>query len=395
MSVYITSTGRYLPGAPVSNEQMEDILGLVHGKKSRLKRKILDSNGIKTRHYAIDNQQNTVISNAEMAANAGVDCIENSFLPKTKISMLSCATSQGDLVLPGFGSMVQAELDIGDIELHTSHGICSSSMMALKTAYLAIKCEEHENALVIASELASRLFKHTRYEQVDGNAIDFNAEFLRWMLSDGAGALLLESQAKQRATNLRIDWIKSFSNADVYPVCMSVGYHNTKHTEVESASQGKPFGQSNTGHHKSWQDYPTYTDAEKAGAILLRQDVRLLDNIVACGVKGFLKLVAQKHVVLDEIDHVLCHFSSKYFKNKIFEMLEKAGVSIPEHKWYTNLYERGNTGSASIFIMLDEFIKTKPLKEGQKIFCMVPESGRFNCAYMLLTVHSTGLQKSN
>jgi 3-oxoacyl-[acyl-carrier-protein] synthase-3 len=59
---------------------------------------------------------------------------------------------------------------------------------------------------------------------------------------------------------------------------------------------------------------------------------------------------------------------------------------IPEEKWYTNLYERGNTGCASIFIMLDEFARMRELKEGEKIICMVPESGRFNSAYMQLTV---------
>lgn len=366
MSVYINSTGHYLPGPAIDNDEIENILGLVHGKKSRLKRKILQSNGIKTRHYAINQQQQTQISNSEMAAKAGKNCLDTSFISPSQVQMLSVATSQGDLVLPGFGSMVQAELDISNVELQTSHGICSSSMMALKSAYTHIKAQESANALVIASELASRLFKHTRYEQVAGNEIDFNAEFLRWMLSDGAGALLLENQSRKTGKSLRIDWIKSFSNADVYPVCMSVGMPKNG--------------------SKSWQDFATYSDAEQAGALLLRQDVRLLDNIVSVGVKGFLKLLQDGMFSVDNIDHVLCHFSSAYFKSKIVDMLEVAGVQIPEQKWYTNLYERGNTGCASIFIMLDEFLATHTLTAGETLFCMVPESGRFNCAYMHLTV---------
>jgi len=367
MSVYINSSGHYLPGKAVDNDEIENILGLINGKKSRLKNKILKSNGILQRHYAIDEQQNTTISNSDMAANAGLNCIDNSYLSPAKIQMLSCATSQGDMVLPGFGSMVQAALNISEVELHTSHGICSSSMMALKAAFNNVKCGDNENALVIASELTSRLFKNTRYEQVENNDVDFNAEFLRWMLSDGAGALLLENKPRPTGKSIQIDWIKSFSHANNFPVCMSVG--QARHEE-----------------NKTWQDYPTYTEAEKAGALLLRQDVRLLENIVSVGVQGFLKLVTQKHVDIKKIDHVLCHFSSKYFKSKIFEMLETAGASIPEEKWYTNLYQRGNTGCASIFIMLDEFIKTHDLKAGETIFCMVPESGRFNCAYMHLTV---------
>ncbi|MCL1079374.1 StlD/DarB family beta-ketosynthase [Parashewanella spongiae] len=367
MDVYINSTGHYLPGDAVGNESIEDILGLIHGKKSRLKNKILKSNGIVQRHYAINEQQETKISNSDMAATAGIDCINNSYLSPAKIQMLSCATSQGDMILPGFGSMVQAALNLSEIELHTSHGICSSSMMALKVAVNNIKCEDSDNALVVASELTSRLFKHSRYEQLDSNEVDFNAEFLRWMLSDGAGAILLENRPRAMATSIKIDWITSFSHANVLPVCMSVG--RAKNEE-----------------DKTWQDYQSYADAEKAGALMLRQDVRLLEHIVAIGVQGFLKLIAQGKIIPSKIDHVLCHFSSKYFKSKIFDMLDTASISIPESKWYTNLYQRGNTGCAAIFIMLDEFIKTHDLKAGETIFCMVPESGRFNCAYMHLTV---------
>ena len=365
MSVYITASGRHLPGPPVDNEQIEEHLGLIHGKSSRLKARILKSNGIRTRHYAIDNRQQTYISNSEMGARAALTCLDRRPIPRRNIGMLSCATSQGDLLLPGFGSMVQAELGLSAVELHTSHGICSSSMMALKAAYTAVAMGEHNSALVVASEFASRLFKASRFEAAGGNAaVDFNSEFLRWMLSDGAGAVLLESKPVKRS--FRIDWIRGFSHADAYPVCMSVGM---------------PQGGSGT-----WQDYPNYSEAERAGALLIRQDVRLLENIVKLGVDGFLRLIDEQRIQVAEIDHVLCHYSSEYFRGKIFQFMQAAGVAIDEEKWYTNLHTRGNTGCASILIMLDEFVETKTLRNGEKILCMVPESGRFNTAYMQLTV---------
>lgn len=365
MSVFITSTGHHLPGEPIDNERIEEVLGYVHGKPSRLKRRILASNGIRTRHYAIDAEHRTTIGNGEMAARAGEECLAHSYLDKSSIGMLSVATSQGDLVLPGFGSMVQAELALPDVELHTSHGICSSSLMALKAAYTGLKAGEHDAALVIASELASRLFKASRYEAA-GGALDFNAEFLRWMLSDGAGALLLERRPRDRC--FRIDWIRGFSHADAYPVCMSVG------------RPGRDTG------YASWQDFPTYAEAEAAGALLLRQDVRLLDNVVKLGVNGLLRLIDEGRVDVNRIDHLLCHYSSHYFRSRIFDMLTRAGAAIPEEKWYTNLYTRGNTGCASLFIMLDEFRRTRPYRVGDTLLCMVPESGRFNNVFMQLTV---------
>jgi 3-oxoacyl-[acyl-carrier-protein] synthase III len=59
---------------------------------------------------------------------------------------------------------------------------------------------------------------------------------------------------------------------------------------------------------------------------------------------------------------------------------------IPEERWFTNLYTRGNTGCASIYLMLEELFHSGKLEAGQKIFCFVPESGRFTTAYLMLTV---------
>jgi len=367
MSAYITSTGAFLPGPAIDNDGMEAILGLVEGKPSRLKQRILKSNGIQSRHYAIDKEHRTTHSNADMAVAAARNCLDRSPVPVNAIGMLSCATTQGDLVIPGFGSMVQAGLGMPAIELLTTHGICSSGVMAVKAASNALKVGEHRSALVVVSELASRLFKSTRYEAAGGqDAIDFNSEFLRWMLSDGAGAWLLESAPRGKC--LRVDWIRSFSHADAFPVCMGIG------TPSDSSDA------------RTWQDYPTYAQAEAAGALLIRQDVRLLEQMVKLGVDGALRLIEAGTLVTRDVDHFLCHYSSHHFRGKIADLLEMSGASIQQEKWFTNLYTRGNTGAASIFIMLDEFLRERRPRGGARILCMVPESGRFNTAYMHFTV---------
>ncbi len=367
LSVYITSTGAFLPGPPIDNDEMEELLGYVDGKKSRLKKRILKANGIVTRHYAIDKNHDTKYSATQMGAIAGQRCLEQSSLSAHQVKMLSCATTQGDMVIPGFGSMVQAEMDIPEVELHTTHGICSSSSMAIKAAFNNIRVGDQPNALVVVSELASRLFKNTHYEAAGGRAaMDFNAEFLRWMLSDGAGAFLLENQPRGQC--LRIDWIRSFSHADTFPVCMGIGATTDKSDE------------------RTWQDFPTYGEAEAHGALLIRQDIRLLENIVKLGVDGTLRLIEEGMLDTNKLDHLLCHYSSHHFKSRIYELLEMAGAKIEEERWYSNLYTRGNTGSASILIMLDESSRQDKAKPGDSIMCMVPESGRFNVAYIHLTV---------
>ena len=378
MTVYITSTGAFLPGPPISVGEVEGILGAVHGKPSSLRVQIQKANKIETRHYAIDGNQKTTHSNTEMASNAAEQCLDRAFLTRDKIGMLAVASTQGDLPAPGMASMVQAELGLPAIEILTTHGICSSSMMALKAAWNSLRLGDHEAAVVVSSELSSRLLKKQRYEAATESTyaskrIDFNTEFLRWMLSDGAGALLLQYKPAPKGISFRIDWIHGFSHAHALPKCMSVG------------SAGLPDDE------RTWQDYDTYGEAEKAGALLLRQEVRLLDNIVRMGVDGDLRLVEDGISVPSEIDHFLCHYSSHHFRDKILDLLDAAGVGIPEERWWTNLYTRGNTGAASLFIMIDEFLRTEDvtISDGDTILCFVPESGRFNTTYMQLTAVSS------
>ena len=60
-----------MPFAPVGNDEMEDVLGRIGGKASRARRLILRSNGIVSRHYAIDRATGDVVmSNAQLAAAA-------------------------------------------------------------------------------------------------------------------------------------------------------------------------------------------------------------------------------------------------------------------------------------------------------------------------------------
>jgi 3-oxoacyl-[acyl-carrier-protein] synthase-3 len=302
-----------------------------------------------------------------MAVLAAQACMAKSPLPLRSVSVLSCATTQGDLVIPGFGSMVQAGLGIPEVELHTAHGVCSSSVMAVRAAVNTLRVGDQDNALVIVSELSSRLFKHTRYEAAGGHdAVDFDAEFLRFMLSDGAGAWLLEREPRGRC--LRVDWVRSYSHADSLPVCMSIG---------RAADPAET---------RSWQDYATYAEAEAAGALLIRQDVKLLDHVVKLGVDGALRLIDEGLLDMARLDHLLCHYSSHHFRSKIFDMLKMCGANVPYEKWFTNLYTRGNTGSASIMIMLDDFLAEGRAKLGATLLCMVPESARFNVAYMHFTV---------
>jgi 3-oxoacyl-[acyl-carrier-protein] synthase-3 len=374
--VYINSIGKFLPGNPIANDEMEDYLGKVNGRPSKVKHRILKSNGIQQRYYALDRQQQTTYSNSQMAAMAVRDAIANANLEPGAIDLLAAATSWSDLLVPGFASMVHGELaELSPLEISSNQGVCCAGITALKYAASQVKLGEKRAAIAVASELPSRLFKNTHFEAEAsvkaGKSLGFDTEFLRWMLSDGAGAFLVQNHPNSSGISLKIEWIELISHANAYPVCMYAG------TEDDSAQ-------------KSWMDYPSYLQAAEAGAINLRQNIRLLDNVIKLGVEGWLKLIELGRVQPDDIDWLLCHYSSHFFRGQIVQLLEKAGCMIPEDKWFTNLYTRGNTGCASIYLMLEELFHSGNLQPGQKIFCFVPESGRFTTAYMMLTVVGGG-----
>lgn len=367
--VYITSSGTFLPNEAVSNEEMENFLGRINGKDSRARERVLKQNGIKTRHYALNKKQETTHSNAQLAVNAIEDALQKSSLRSSDVELLCTGTTQGDLPIPGFASMVHAGLDFNKCEVASFQSVCASGVMALKNAFTQIKSEEKHNAVCVGSELASRMFKASRFEAQGVDSLPFDAEFLRWMLSDGAGALVLQDKKNENGISLKIDWIDLKSHANEFPVCMYTGKTDNKNEE-----------------EKTWLDYPSYEGASQAGAINLKQDTRLLDKVIKTGVAHYFDLIDQGKIKAEGVDWLCCHYSSEIFKDPIKELMLKGGGAIADEKWFSNLSSKGNTGAASIFIMLDELMHSGKLKVGDNILCMVPESGRFITSFMQLSV---------
>ncbi|MBV8519251.1 MAG: iron-containing redox enzyme family protein [Acidobacteria bacterium] len=376
--VYITALGKFLPGPPIGNDEMEDYLGLIHGKPSRLRHRILRQNGILQRHYAIDRNQRSLYRNSEMAAAAVRDALQRGTFEAESLQMIAAATTAPDLLAPGFASMIHGELASSRCEVASLQGICASGMMAMKSVFSQIRSGEKANGVACASEFASRRLKASAYEGEacvrSGKPLPFSAEFLRWMLSDGAGAALLRDRPNRRGVSLRIDWIELWSYAHRRPVCMWIG------------GAGDDVARQNV----SWQDYRAVDDAVSDGAFILQQDVRLLDDVVKVCIDGFLELVEQRRVDPASIDWMVCHYSSHIFRDKIFELLRRAGAMVPEERWFSNLERRGNVGSASPYLLLEELLNERALVPGQKILCVVPESGRFIASYMMMTVVGEG-----
>ena len=89
--VHLLGVGSFLPNEPVDNERIEDVLGRVGDNPSRAKRRILKSNGIITRHYAIDPETGRQThSNAQLTAQAIRAAARNGGLELEDIDLLAC-----------------------------------------------------------------------------------------------------------------------------------------------------------------------------------------------------------------------------------------------------------------------------------------------------------------
>ena len=112
----------------------------------------------------------------------------------------------------------------------------------------------------------------------------------------------------------------------------------------------------------------------------------MLGDVVRCAVQGLLELAEKARLNPARIDWLVAHYSSHVFRDESHELAARAGFDIPCERWFTNLYTRGNVGSASIFLLLEDLLHSGKLAPGQSVLCLVPESGRFLFGYMLLKV---------
>ena len=379
MNVYINDITAFLPHDPVNNDQIEDVLGRINDIPSRTKRIMLRNNKIETRHYAIDRATGKLThTNAQLAAEAvrKLNPYENFSLDD--IECLSFGTTTPDLLFPGHALMVLGELRLPPCDAVTTSGICICGMTALKYAYMNVATGSTKNAVAVGSDLASSYSRANFFTADVAPDADlekkpvgaFDAEFLRWMLSDGAGAVFLSGEKNKDRISLKIDWIENISYAGQFETCMYAGGVKNK-----------------DGTMTGWRETESIDPATEPYKFLIKQDIKLLaQEIVKTAMdKALASVVKKRKIKPEEIDWFLPHYSSGYFRDKFYNGMKNIDFEIPYERWFTNLTKKGNTGSASIYIIMEELFHSGKLKKGQKLLCFIPESGRFSHCYMMLT----------
>ena len=380
-TAYITDLSRFLPNAPVGNDEIEAVLGQVNGRPSRSRKLVLRNNGIQTRYYAIDRATGGYThTNAQMAAAAAHALAHKSGFDLKTLECLCAGTSSPDLVQPSHGHMVHGELATPPCEVFTAAGVCTSSLSALRYAMLNVQAGLHRNAISIGSEFPSRYLRARNFDKEQDSRVAelemrpelaFEKDFLRWMLSDGAGAALVQPEPNAGRLSLRIDWIDMLSLAGDMPVCMYSG--GNKRAD---------------GTMQYWHELEDPLDIVRQGFYALKQDARILnEHVIQASIDRTLVPVARRRGLAPaDVTWFLPHYSSEYFRGRLHDRMVQQGFDIPLARWFTNLAQVGNVGSASIYLILEELFYSGRLTPGDRLLCYIPESARFSFGYMHLTV---------
>lgn len=358
MTCYITRTGSFLPGKAVENDAIPAYLGSMEGD-AEVMAQVLAMNGIVRRHYAQDLQQQATHDVYELAREAVRACLGDASAEPAP-SLLSCGATYGPLAAPGFASILHGALQetgliTRPLEVSSHAGICSSGAAAMVSAVRAIASGDHSRALCVAAEHPSEILKASAIRPVDDRAQHrrlrdsqwFMSMFLRYMLSDGAGAMLLCDRPAETGISLRVDWTNSRSYANQAPLCMKLDNRQR----------------------------------------LLTQDLSILSRHLIPLSDLFLRDCLDSHdESLSAYTMILPHVSSFFFRSKMERIIARhsADESAPTPYW-TNLATAGNTGAASIYVMLDHYLREHSLTPGDRLLLFIPESGRFNFVAVSLT----------
>lgn len=169
----ITGTGSYLPPRRVTNADLAAELAAQGVETSD--QWIVERTGIRARHFAAPG-----VTASDLGAQAARHALEAAQVRPQDIDLIIVATSTPDMVFPSAACIVQHKLGIAGCPAFDLQAVCSGFVYALAIADSMIKTGAASKALVIGSEVFSRI-------------LDFKDRTTCVLFGDGAGAVVLEA----------------------------------------------------------------------------------------------------------------------------------------------------------------------------------------------------------
>jgi 3-oxoacyl-[acyl-carrier-protein] synthase III len=314
----IVGTGSYLPPRVVTNADFAARLDTSDAW-------IRERTGIAQRHIADESQ-----TSSDLALEASRAALSAAGIKAEDLDLIVVATSTPDYVFPSTACLLQAKLGVRNSAAFDLQAVCSGFVYALATADNFIRSGSHKRALVVGSEVFSRI-------------LDWNDRGTCVLFGDGAGAVVLAAGAKPglHASVLHADG----SQAGILSVPGNIS---------GGRIVGSPF-------------------LQMQGSQVFKFAVKVLDEVAR-------ETVAAAGMRLEDVDWLIPHQANV----RILEATARK-LGLPMERLVVTVDHHGNTSAASIPLALDEFVRAGKIRPGHRVL-MQGVGGGFTWGATLATM---------
>lgn len=296
----VAGTGGYLPDRIMTNA---DLAGIVDTSDEW----ISERTGIRQRHIAGAGEMAS-----DLALVAARRALEAAGATAGDIDLLIVATTTPDMVFPSTACILQGKLGVGGFPAFDLQAVCSGFVYALATADMFIRTGQARTALVIGTEVFSRL-------------LDWTDRSTCVLFGDGAGAVVLRASSEPGilATRLHADG----TQAGI--LCVPGGVAGGQVT-------GDPF-------------------VRMDGNAVFRLAVRALADVAE-------EVLSAAGVPRESVDWFVPHQANV----RIIEATARK-LGLPMSQVVNTVARHGNTSAASIPLALDEAVSDGRIRPGQHV----------------------------
>ncbi len=362
LPVRIAGTGGFLPGPPIPNDKLEAVLGTLDDAPPKVKsfvgnlgHKMLERGGVRTRHFAVDPETGDMTHNfstlAEQAARKALDMAE---MESQAIDLLVISCPSYDQSTPPTSALLQELLGIqncAEVEIHSN---CTGVGKGVQLAYDALRTGRYRTALVAYSQLSSIYLRSCYFNQAKMDKVH---AALRWILADGAGAIVLQANENGKPGHEIIDTFVESVGAG-RPAGMTAG---GAATDLMKASRQIPQLYE-AGTHHLWQDFSAVNDY--AAPLLLQ---------------GLCNFTEKLKIDPSSVNHYVVSIPTRQlYEDQIPLFLDRLGITRDNIKIRSE--EIGYCGGAATLLHFDEMVRTGEIKSGDLAIIHAVESSKWMTA---------------
>ncbi|WP_119966771.1 beta-ketoacyl-ACP synthase III [Simplicispira lacusdiani] len=301
----ITGTGSHLPPRRVTNA---DLVAELAGRGIETSNDwIVERTGIRARHFAAPD-----VACSDMALEASRHALQAAGLEPRDIDLIIVATSTPDMVFPSTACILQNKLGAIGCPAFDVQAVCSGFVYALTVADAMIRAGTAKRALVVGSEIFSRL-------------LDFNDRTTCVLFGDGAGAVVLEASDE--------------------PGILSTDLH----------ADGRHVGILCVPGHVS--------GGQVSGLPLLTMDGPAVFKLAVGVLESAARATLEKAGLAEsDIDWLVPHQANIRIMQGTARKLK-----LPMDKVVVTVDQHGNTSAASIPLALDHAVRSGQVKQGETV----------------------------